>query len=129
MVVMAAGQTYNISDFFCEFDGSLRDGDEYARLIMKTGGEDGYFNNDKFVRQVARALDIAERKFCSIHPNIRLVFKFDNAPLHHKRAPDALVAKSMNKNPGDDVVVQSQLCSAPNERGSSAHAARVLVSQ
>ena len=80
-----------VSDFLVEGNGYLKDDKEAARLYLETHKE-GYFNNDMFVDQVKRALDIFDRKF----PGITGIFLFDNAPSHRKYPADGLNVASMN---------------------------------
>ena len=89
------GQAIMVSDFIVEGDGYLRDEHDEARVFLETNSE-GYFNNDKFLRQVDKALDIFDRKY----PDITGLFIFDHAPCHKKVADDALNVDHMNVNPG-----------------------------
>jgi len=57
---------------------------------------DGYFDNDNLIQQVELSMDIFEDK---THGFKRALFLFDNTTLHQKRAPDALSAHKMVKNP------------------------------
>lgn len=57
---------------------------------------DGYFTAEHLIKQVDRAIDIFEGKTNGFAVGLWL---FDNAPSHQKRAPDALSARHMVKNP------------------------------
>ncbi len=89
------GQSIMVSDFIVEGHGYLRDEQQEARLLLETK-TDGYFQSEKFLAQVDKALDIFERKY----PGHVGIFLFDNAPCHKKTANDALNVQNMNVNPG-----------------------------
>ncbi len=63
---------------------------ELERIV--TGGS----QTTIFWNKVKTAIDIFDERF----PNSQAVFTFDNATSHQKRAPDALSARHMPKNPG-----------------------------
>lgn len=68
------------------------------RILFKAGkNREGYFDHDDLVSQVDRAIDIFEDRFAAL--GCIGAFGFDNAPSHQKRAPDALSARYMPKNP------------------------------
>src|SRR6266699_6962338 len=68
-----------------------------ARVIFKAGkNRDGWFSGEDLLRQVDTAIDIFEGKTNGFATGL---FLFDNAPSHQKRAPDALSARKMPKNP------------------------------
>jgi hypothetical protein len=68
-----------------------------ARLFFKAGkNRDGYFDGEDLLRQVENAIDIFENKTNGFATGL---FMFDNAPSHQRRAPDALSARKMPKNP------------------------------
>ena len=68
-----------------------------ARVFFKAGkNRDGYFDGEDLLRQVENAIDIFEAKSNGFATGL---FLFDNAPSHQKRAPDALSAQKMPKNP------------------------------
>ena len=89
------GQSVMVSDFIEEVNGFLKYESEEARLLLEHQSE-GYFNNDKLVEQVERAIDIFERKY----PGVQGVFIFDHAPSHMKRPDDALNPEKMNVKDG-----------------------------
>ncbi len=89
------GQSIMVSDFIVEGDGYLRDSEEEARLMLETQ-RDGYFNSEKFLAQVHRAITIFDRKY----PDRTGLFMFDNAPSHKKMANNALNVDHMNVHPG-----------------------------
>ena len=67
-----------------------------ACIVFKPGKNcDGYFDADKLIAQVDRAIDIFEGK---TNRHAQGLFMFDNAPSHLKRAPDALSARKMVKS-------------------------------
>ncbi|KIJ31064.1 hypothetical protein M422DRAFT_90429, partial [Sphaerobolus stellatus SS14] len=93
------GQSLMISDFLTSEWGRLVDGDEprEARIIFKAGkNRDGYFASEDLLKQVDKAIDIFEGKTKGRAIGL---FLFDNAPSHQRRAPDALSARKMPKNP------------------------------
>jgi hypothetical protein len=68
-----------------------------ARIFFKAGkNRDGYFDGEDLLQQVENAIDIFEAKSNGFTTGL---FLFDNAPSHQKRAPDALSARKMPKNP------------------------------
>ena len=89
------GQSIMISDFIEEVDGFLTFQGHSARVSLEIQ-KDGYFDNDKFMRQVERTVDIFESKY----PFARALFLFDNAPSHRKMADNQLNADLMNVYPG-----------------------------
>jgi hypothetical protein len=65
--------------------------------LFKAGkNRDGYFDNDDLVAQIDNAIDIFKEKTNGFK---RALFLFDNATSHKKRAPNALSARKMVKNP------------------------------
>lgn len=89
------GASIMVSDFVDKVCGFVRDEHGQARLLLTTSRE-GYFTNDLLLEQVGRTIDIFER----IHPHVRALFLFDNAPSHRKLPEDALNADRMNVGPG-----------------------------
>ena len=90
------GQAIMVSDFIDEATSDyLQHDDKMARLLLETNS-DGYFDSDKLIFQVERAIDIFESR----HPDAQALFLFDNAPSHKKCAEDALNADKMNVRPG-----------------------------
>lgn len=90
------GQAIMVSDFIDEATSDyLQHDDKMARLLLETNS-DGYFDSDKLISQVERAIDIFESR----HPDAQALFLFDNAPSHKKCAEDALNADKMNVRPG-----------------------------
>lgn len=68
-----------------------------ARLFFKAGkNRDGYFDCEDLLQQVDNAIDIFEGRSKGF---ATALFLFDNAPSHQKRAPDALSARKMPKDP------------------------------
>lgn len=66
-------------------------------MIFKAGkNRDGWFSGEDLLQQVDMAIDIFEGKTNGFATGL---FLFDNAPSHQKRAPDALSARKMPKNP------------------------------
>ena len=57
---------------------------------------DGYFDNEKFLLQVDKAIDIFEAKYTSYQG----LFIFDNVPSHKRCPDDALKVENMNVRPG-----------------------------
>ena len=90
------GQSIMVSDFIEEAGGKYleHDGQE-ARLLLETQSE-GYFDNDKLLVQVDKAIDVFEAKY----PDAQAVFLFDNAPSHKKCSNQTLNAEKMNVRPG-----------------------------
>ena len=89
------GQALMVSDFIEEVDGFLQCDEEHARVYLEHQS-DGYFNNDMFIAQVKKAIDIFEKKY----PTAQGMFIFDNAPLHRKKPEDALDPDKMNISNG-----------------------------
>ena len=90
------GQSIMVSDFIEEggTDYLSNDGNE-ARLLLETQA-DGYFDNDKLLEQVGKAIDIFESKYLYAQG----LFLFDNAPSHKKCSNDALNVSHMNVKEG-----------------------------
>ena len=57
---------------------------------------DGYWNSNKFMKQVARAVSIFESKY----PKAQAECNLDQSPCHKKLPEEALNIHSMNVNPG-----------------------------
>ena len=90
------GRGLHVSDFITTF-GPVKDVDgNPVRDLMGPIGKEMYWNNDLFIDQVEKAIRGLHRQY----PEFRLDFKFDNAPLHRKKAEDAPVLEKMNKFPG-----------------------------
>jgi hypothetical protein len=89
------GQAIMVSDFIEEKDGYLENGNDKARVYLEHSKE-GYWNNERLLKQVDKAMDIFEAKY----PDACGLFLFDNAPSHRKVANDALNAAAMNVNSG-----------------------------
>ena len=93
------GASIMISDFLTIEWGRLRDDDQEAHLVFKAGKQrDGYFSSENLLQEVEKAVDIFEGKTKGFAQGL---FLFDNAPSHQKRAPDALSARKMPKNPSN----------------------------
>ncbi|KAL1669056.1 hypothetical protein GGF50DRAFT_44924 [Schizophyllum commune] len=95
------GQSIMVSDFLTSEWGRLRASDddnaEDARVVFKAGkNRDGYFTAVELLAQVDHAIDIFEERTRGFAQGL---FLFDNAPSHQKRAPDALSARKMPKDP------------------------------
>ena len=77
-----------VSDFIDEYHGFLKHDHTEAHVILKYGGDDneGYWNIDLFMKQVAKAIGIAELKYPWATHN--LVWLFDQSSGH--TAYDAL---------------------------------------
>ena len=73
----------------------LRHDDKQARLLLETQ-TNGYSDNEKFLLQVDKVIDIFEAKY----PSYQGLFIFDNAPSHKKCPDDALKVENMNVRPG-----------------------------
>lgn len=68
-----------------------------ARVFFKAGkNRDGYFDAEDLLKQMNNVIDIFEGRTGRLATGL---FLFDNAPSHQKRAPDALSAQKMPKNP------------------------------
>ena len=94
------GQGIHVSDFLTETIGPLKDDTGEARVTMVLGANrDGYWNGEKLLIQLRRAIDIFERT----HPGFIGIWAFDNATSHTAYASNALVASKMNKGPGGSV--------------------------
>lgn len=107
------GRGLMVSDFVTEHDGLLVLTDEeylkahdttsniskYACETIKYGASgDGYWNNDKFLKQVKKAVDIAEAKYPG--DKYTLVWLFDQSSGHCAFRDDALNVNKMNVKPG-----------------------------
>ena len=90
------GQSIMVSDFIeeCSTDYLNNNGSE-ARLLLEAQSE-GYFDSDKLLEQVDKAIDIFECK----HPHAQGLFLFDNAPSHKKCSNDTLNVSHMNVRDG-----------------------------
>ena len=67
-----------------------------ASFTLKFGHEWGYYDYQKFEKDLTVALKIAKLKY----PGRHIVMLFDHSSVHHKMAADALNVKVMNKKPG-----------------------------
>ena len=93
------GQAIMVLDFIEEASGDfLQHEDKQARLETQN---DGYFDNDKFLVQADKAIDIFEAEY----PSYQRLFVFDNAPSHKKCPEDALKVENMNVRPGGKQLV------------------------
>lgn len=70
----------------------------YAREILLCG-DNIWWNNDKLLNQMEKAIKIIENKF-GTSEHLIFVWIFDNAPSHVKMSDDALNAYKMNKSSG-----------------------------
>ena len=105
------GQGIMVSDFIEEFSGYLRLTDEEhsaarrlyafypkeAREIIEHQ-RDGYWDNDKFMANIRKAVRVAEFKYPRDKYN--LVWIFDHSSGHQAYEKNALVAARMNVKPG-----------------------------
>ncbi|KAF8967157.1 hypothetical protein BDZ97DRAFT_1615838, partial [Flammula alnicola] len=90
------GQSVMASEFCVPEWGRLCDGEENARVMFRAGkNRDGWFTSEDLLLQVDNAIDVFEGRV----PFATGLFLFDNAPSHQKRAPDALSARKLPKNP------------------------------
>ena len=70
-----------------------------AHVVLKAGkNRDGYFDANDLLAQVDKAVDIFEEQTNGFATGL---FLFDNAPSHQKRAPNAISAGKMPKNPNN----------------------------
>ena len=76
-------------------DGFLTFERHSARVSLEIQ-KDGYFDNDKLMKQVERTVDTFESKY----PFARALFLFDNTPSHRKMADNLLNADVTNVYPG-----------------------------
>ena len=103
-----------VSDFIDEKSGFLAFSDDeyeevkisnpnlpkYAREFLEYGeNREGYWNRDKFIRQMGRAATIAEIKYPK-SLGWRHVWVFDHSSCHAAMADDALEVSHMNVKPG-----------------------------
>ncbi|KIO26701.1 hypothetical protein M407DRAFT_74171 [Tulasnella calospora MUT 4182] len=95
------GTSIMVSDF-CSPNlpgGWLRskDGKRKARVFFKAGkNRDGYFDNDDILTTTANAIDLFETHYPP-DTGVKVLFLFDNAKTHCKRAANALSARKMPK--------------------------------
>ncbi|KAF9063745.1 hypothetical protein BDP27DRAFT_1202371, partial [Rhodocollybia butyracea] len=91
------GPSIMVSAYLTPDWGLLRDEGDEARLFFEARkNRDGYFDGDNLLKETQKAIDIFNNK---THGMMTALFMFDNAPGHQKRAPDALSAQKMPKNP------------------------------
>ena len=103
-----------VSDFVDEHNGFLALSDEehdaakasnprirkYAREFLEYGeSKEGYWTRDKFIAQMARAIEMAEIKYPK-EDGWRHVWVFDHSSCHATMADDALDVNKMNVKPG-----------------------------
>ena len=70
-----------------------------ARATLEYGADKGgYWNSDKFQKNVEDAVKIAKFKYPA--DKFTVIFVFDSSSCHRAYAPDALNAKAMNVKPG-----------------------------
>ena len=109
------GRSLMVSDFMDEFGGFLalteeevkrRDEEDptvplLAREVIEVGAQhDGYYDSDKFCRQVTKAARIAAFKYPP--ERFDVYFVFDQAKTHTAYTADALIASRMNVKPGGE---------------------------
>ena len=90
------GVSEMIGEYFSPDFGYLRshDGTECACVVWKPGKNcDGYFDNNNFMAQVEKVMDILERDY----PGIKHLLIFDNATIHLKCPENTLSASRMPK--------------------------------
>lgn len=107
------GRGIMVSDFVTEHNGLLKlSDDEFKKAqetnpsvtqsaveIIKYGAAgDGYWNNERFLRQVKKAITIAEIKYPS--DKFTLVWLFDQSSGHCAYREEALNVNKMNIKPG-----------------------------
>ncbi|CAG8642508.1 10576_t:CDS:2, partial [Diversispora eburnea] len=79
---------------------TTRHDQDLARVTIVLGANrDGYWNGEKLVAQLHKAIDIFERT----HPNCIGIWAFDNATSHTAYSADALLVSRINKGPGGSV--------------------------
>ena len=103
-----------VSDFIDEHNGFLALNDEeyeraksvngdirkYAREFLEYGeSKEGYWTRDKFIKQMKRAIEMAEIKYPKSE-GWRHVWVFDHSSCHAAMADDALDVNQMNVKPG-----------------------------
>ena len=109
------GSSIMVSEFIEERDGYLALSDEQYEFevanteqavekssltILEIGEQrEGYWNNERFMEQVAKAVKIAEVKYPSSQ-GYHHIWCFDHSCGHTAFAEDALNASKMNKGPG-----------------------------
>ena len=89
------GQAIMVSDFIEEVDGLLKFSNLEASELLEHQ-KDGYFDNNKFLNQVLKAVNIFNAKY----PNAQGLLIFDNATSHCKLLNDALNVSKMNVGSG-----------------------------
>ena len=90
------GVSQMVGEYFSPDYGYLKsqDGTQTARVMWKPGkNRDGYFDNNDFMEQVDKVMDILESDYTA-EDHLLL---FDNATIHLKRRDDALSARRMPK--------------------------------
>ena len=104
------GVSLMVSDFFTAEDRWLKSVlGESARLVFRAGkNRDGYLTGQDVVAQFRSAAQIARQRW----PEDLIVIVADNATTHHKRAPDALSARNMPKNPSHKFRPEAQVFDA-----------------
>ena len=90
------GRGFHVSDFITTFGPVKKVDGSPVRDLIGPIGKTCYWNNELFLEQVEAAIRGLNKQY----PNFRLDFRFDNAPLHRKKAEDAPVLEKMNKYPG-----------------------------
>ena len=109
------GSSIMVSEFIEENDGYLALSDEQYEFEVGNRGEDvdksacaileigeqreGYWNNDRFMEQMEKAVKIAEVKYPSSQ-GYHHIWCLDHSCGHTAFAEDALIANKMNKGPG-----------------------------
>ena len=98
-----------LSEFIEEWGGYLALPDQQYELEQNPDIEkschvigeqrEGYWNSDRFMEQVAKAVKIAEVKYPSSQ-RYHHIWGFDHSCGHTAYAEDALIASKMNKGPG-----------------------------
>jgi len=105
LISKGKGAGIMISDFIGDHCGWLQLSDSEkekhptqhpkAQRILEYN-KSGYNNNDDFLTDVKRAIDIHNIKY----PNHKAIFYFDNSKVHTKKAKDALNSQAMNAKEG-----------------------------
>ena len=108
------GSGIMVSDFIMEGQGYLRHTDEEyerskgkdpnirkaAREFLEYGeSRDGFWNSDKFMKHMEKAVQVAEAKFPK-DEGYQLYWIFDHSSCHTAYADDSLNASKMNAKPG-----------------------------
>ena len=113
-----SGESIMTSGFMCPCHGFMADGELASFQQFKAGkNREGWFTNDDLVKQLNACMPMMRK----LHPNMDLVFAFDNSMTHRAAPPDGLDARKLNLSDGGENVPLLRSTTFVNAQGVTVH--------